>query len=73
MSRAINFKLPEEKVRKRCDDRGVSISAIEPLPSGGTHLVCKTIEGADEMRLTFKNHIIQGAVPRFPFFRARVR
>ena len=36
MSRAINLKLPEANVRKRCDESGVSISAIEPLTSPAT-------------------------------------
>ncbi len=71
MSRAINLKLPEANVRKRCDESGVSISAIEPLPSGGTHLVCTTSEGAEEMRLRLMDHIIEGIVPRFAFYRAR--
>ena len=48
MSRAMNIKLPEPEVRAGCDSAGISISAIEVLPSGGTHLVCTTIEGADE-------------------------
>jgi len=53
--RAINLDLPEANVRQRCNDSGASISAIEPLPSGGTHLVCTTVEGADEMRLRLAN------------------
>ena len=70
MSRAMNLQLPEENVRERCKKSGVSISAIEVLPSGGTRLVCTTGEGADEMRLKLKGHIIQGAVQRFRFYRA---
>lgn len=70
MSRAINLRLPEADVRAQCAQGGVSISAIEPLPSGGTHLVCTTGEGADEIRLRFRDHIIAGAVRRFPFYRA---
>jgi hypothetical protein len=71
MSRAMNLKLPEDKVRQRCDAAGVSISAIETLPSGGTHLVCTTGEGAEEMRLKLGAHLIEGPVRRFPFYRAR--
>ncbi|PKB19067.1 hypothetical protein B0I00_1294 [Novosphingobium kunmingense] len=71
MSRAMNLKLPEANVRKRCDESGVSISAIEPLPAGGTHLVCTTGEGADEMRLRLADYLIAGSVRRFPFYRAR--
>ena len=70
MSRAMNLQLPEANVRERCFESGVSISAIEPLPSGGTHLVCTTIEGADEMRLRLCNYLILGRIRRFPFYRA---
>jgi hypothetical protein len=66
----MNLKLPEANVRERCHESGVSISAIEPLPSGGTHLVCTTSEGADEMRLKLSSYLIQGRIRRFPFYRA---
>lgn len=69
MSRAMNLKLTEDNVRARCEESGVTISAIEPLPKGGTHLVCRTIEGADEMRLRLGDFLITGAVRRFPFYR----
>lgn len=67
----MNLKLPEADVREQCSACGVSISAIEPLPTGGTHLVCLTGEGAEEMRLKLAEHLIQGSVKRFPFYRAR--
>ena len=71
MSRAMNLSLPEANVLQRCAESGVSVSAIEPLPSGGTHLVCTTSEGADEMRLRLANNLIAGRVPRYPFYRTR--
>lgn len=67
----MNLKLSEADVRARCHESGISISTMEPLPSGGTHLVCTTSEGADEIRLRLSDHIIEGAVRRFPFYRAR--
>lgn len=63
----MNIKLPEADVVKQCATADVVISAIETLPSGGTHLVCRTIEGADEMRHRFKKQLIEGRVKRFPF------
>src|SRR3546814_19349598 len=42
VSRAVNLALPEADVQARCAESGVSISSIEPLKSGGTHLVCVT-------------------------------
>lgn len=71
MSRAMNVSLPEGDVLALCAKFDVAISAIEPLPSGGTHLVCVRGEGADEMRLRMKDHIVLGVVKRFPFYRSR--
>lgn len=69
MSRAINLAMSEADVKARCAESGVSISAIEPLPTGGTHLVCTTSAGADEIRLRLGDHIIDGPVRRFRFYR----
>lgn len=68
MSRAMNILLPEAEVLGKCRKAGVSISAIEPLPSGGTHLVCTTSEGAEQMRGEFKTTLVTGRVKRFPFY-----
>lgn len=73
MSRAMNVKLTETQVAAQCLAAGVSVSVLEVLPSGGTHLVCTTSEGADEIRIKFKNHLIAGKVKRFPFFVPRTR
>lgn len=70
MSRAMNIKLPEEKVAAMCEKKGVSVSAIEVLPSGGTHLVLTTSEGAETMRQALGNNLIEGPVKRFPFYRS---
>jgi hypothetical protein len=67
MTRAINLRLPEAEVKAACATAKVAISAIETLPSGGTHLVCLNIEGADEIRLRLKKYLIEGRVKRFPF------
>lgn len=69
MSRAMNLTLVEPDVVAKCLEANVSISAIETLPSGGTHLVCTTSEGAHKMRLKLKSHIIDGKVKRFAFYR----
>lgn len=70
MSRAMNLSLAEAKVRSLCDKSGVSISAIEPLPDGGSHLVCTTADGAEEIRTKLKKYVIEGRVRRTPFYRA---
>lgn len=68
MSRAMNISLPEAEVTAQCKAAQVVISAIEPLPTGGTHLVCINGQGADEMRVRFKKHLIEGRVRRFAFY-----
>ncbi|MFM2301775.1 MAG: hypothetical protein RLZZ84_1511 [Pseudomonadota bacterium] len=72
MSRAMNIALPQAEVLAECQARGVKVSAIEVLPgSVGTHLVCTTIEGADEIRSRLHDRLILGKVKRFPFYRAQ--
>ena len=41
------------------------------VPCGGTHLVCTTGEGAEEMRHQLRRHIIPGKVKRFAFYHLR--
>lgn len=71
MSRAMNINLPEAKVQTACDKAKISVSAIETLPSGGTRLVCTREEGAEEMRVVFRTHIIEGNVKRYAFQRSQ--
>lgn len=63
----MNISLPEAEVVQLCSAAAVAISAIETLPAGGTHLVCRNIDGANEMRHRLKKHLIEGRVKRFPF------
>ena len=69
MSRAINLSMPEAEVTASCHEAGVSISVTETLVSGGTHLVCTTGEGAEEMRRRHRREVILERVKRFPFYR----
>jgi len=66
----MNLSLPEEEVKQLCLRQGVSISAIEPLHSGGTRLVCTSGSGAEEMRLRLRGHLIDGYVVRHRFYRS---
>lgn len=63
----MNVALDQAEVTARCDKAGVTISAIETLASGGTHLVTNTGDGAAEMRRVLAKHLIEGAVKRFAF------
>ncbi|MEY4238686.1 MAG: hypothetical protein RL339_1287 [Pseudomonadota bacterium] len=69
MSRAMNLSLSEAEVTTACEKANIRISAIEPLPQAGTHVVCRTIEGADELRAKLGKHLIEGKVKRFAFYR----
>ena len=69
MSRAMNVTMTEADVKATCAKLAVVISAIEVLPGGGTHVVCLTSEGADELRDKLRTKLIAGKVKRFPFYR----
>lgn len=69
MSRAMNLSLSEAEVQSACDAANIRISAIEPLPQLGTHVVCRTSEGADELRAKLGKHLIEGKVKRYAFYR----
>ncbi len=71
MSRAMNLNLAEAEVLTSCKNAGVAISAIEVLPTGGTHLVCLTGDGAEEIRRKLKKHLIEGRVRRYAFYNLR--
>jgi len=71
MSRALNIDLAQDEVSALCAKRAVSISDIETLPNGGTHLVCVNSGGAEEMRRHLKKHLIAGKVKRFAFYALR--
>ena len=64
MSRVLLVALDEGDVVARCLAAKVSISAIERLPSGGTRLVCMSIDGAAQMRKKLKSQILRGTVVR---------
>lgn len=65
----MNIALAEAEVKALCDLAGVGISAIEPLSSGGTRLVCTSGPGAADMRRRLGAHLIDGAVTRYRFYR----
>lgn len=67
----MNVALPEAEVKALCQSAGVEISAIEPLASGGTRLICTTAPGAADMRRRFGDRLIDGAVTRHRFYRPR--
>jgi hypothetical protein len=67
MSRAININASEQDVIAQSKAHGISVSAIEELPSGGTRVVLTSMADATAMRLVFATRLIDGPVDRTPF------
>jgi hypothetical protein len=65
----MNVTLAEAEVVARCNKAGVAISAIETLPTGGTHVVTVTPGGAETMRGVFGKALIETKQRRFAFTR----
>lgn len=64
MTRVLHVALAEGEVIERCLAAKVGISAIEPLPAGGTRLVCMSADGAQRMRSKLRSNLIKGTVVR---------
>ena len=71
MSRAFNLAMSEADVIKHCTDKAIGISVLEPLPGGGTRLVCLNGHGAAQIQAKLKTRIIEGEVRREQFVRRR--
>ncbi|HEV8406890.1 MAG TPA: hypothetical protein VGQ34_03055 [Sphingomicrobium sp.] len=54
----MQLAMSEQEVLALCASKDVAVSAIEPLPSGGTRLVCRSSSGADIVRQKAKAKII---------------
>jgi hypothetical protein len=67
MSRVMNLSLSEDVVVRHCRNAKVGISALEALPSGGVRLVCSSGDGAAELRIKLKRHVIADDVKRTAF------
>ena len=66
MSRAINVSAAEADVRDMCAKHKASITAIEPLRSGGTRVVLKNTVDALVIAKAYGSKVIRGAVVRMP-------
>lgn len=63
VTRVLFVTMDQGEVVARCTAAKVGISAIENLPTGGTRLVCMSVDGAETMRASFRSNLIkQGAV-----------
>jgi len=64
VSRVLFLTMEEREVIARCLAAKVGISAIENLPTGGTRLVCMSVDGAAKMRRRFRSELIKTSVTR---------
>ncbi|MDJ0278260.1 hypothetical protein QLH51_15785 [Sphingomonas sp. 2R-10] len=65
----MNVSIAQADVEALCRKHGASISAIETLHSGGTHVVLKNGDAAETMRKAFGKKVIAGKVVRTPWVR----
>lgn len=63
-SRALNIAVKVETVVEECTKKNRDISAIEPLPGGGTRVVMRTVEDAASLRRRFAKSLIKEPVER---------
>lgn len=64
MSRAMNVDASHADVIAMCAKHNATISAIEPLLSGGTRVVMMNGDDAATVRRAFKSKVMEGKVTR---------
>jgi predicted aldo/keto reductase-like oxidoreductase len=64
VTRCVNLQLSESQVLKHCAKRGIGVSVIEPLASGGVRLVCMSSDGAEQVRRDLRTKMIDGETIR---------
>ena len=65
-SRAINVDATPAAVGAMCGRKGATISAIERLADGGTHVVLTTMDEADTIRHAFRDKLLPRTAKRVP-------
>jgi hypothetical protein len=64
MSRAVFLDMSERAVILHCDAEKIGISSIGKVATGGTRLVCMSVDGAAQVRRQLKAKLIKGDVAR---------
>ena len=62
MSRAVFLNLSERAIVAHCESEKIGISSIGKLPTGGTRLVCMSVDGAAQIRRKLKANLMKGDV-----------
>jgi hypothetical protein len=59
MSRAVFLNMSERAVIAHCDAEKIGISSIGKLATGGTRLVCMSVDGAVQVRRKLKANVMK--------------
>lgn len=59
MSRAVFLNMSERALIAHCDAEKIGISSIGKLPTGGTRLVCMSVDGAAQVRRKLKSSLMK--------------
>jgi hypothetical protein len=62
MSRAVYLNMSEKAVVAHCETENIGISSIAKVPTGGTRLVCMSVDGAAQVRRKLKASLMKGVV-----------
>ena len=64
MSRAVFLDMSEKSVIAHCESEQVGISSISKVPTGGTRLVCMSVDGAAQIRSKLKAKLMKDDAER---------
>ena len=66
MSRAVFLNMSDNAVIARCEVEEIGISSIKTIPTGGTRLVCMSVDGAAKVRQQLRAMLVKGEETREP-------
>ena len=64
MSRAVFLDMSEKSVIAHCEAEKIGISSIGKVPTGGTRVVCMSVDGAAQIRSQLKTKLMKGDAAR---------
>ena len=64
MSRAVFLDMSESAVIAHCDAKAIGVSTIGKVATGGTRLVCMSVDGAARIRRQLKSKLTKGDAAR---------
>ena len=64
MSRAVFLDMAEKTIIAHCEAENIGISCIEKVATGGTRLVCMSVDGATQIRRQLKAKLMKGDAAR---------